>query len=113
MEREDFTFAEALFTEARERDPYRAEIYINLGNAYQGQKKWKLAIQMFEKAASFDENNPNGYYNIGLLYYTEMKDYDQAQAYLLKARDRRPNDKNIVNYLGLVMYEISKRETKE
>ncbi|HUU41393.1 MAG TPA: tetratricopeptide repeat protein, partial [Desulfatiglandales bacterium] len=49
------------------------------------------ALQWYLKAAKYDKNDPNLYYNIGSIY-DELKNYDQAEKYLSLAIDLKKDD---------------------
>lgn len=70
----DLQKAEALFTEALERDKYNKFCYANLGEIYKRQKNYKKAMNAFQQALLLDPHYVNGTNELGMLYIAMADD---------------------------------------
>jgi tetratricopeptide (TPR) repeat protein len=74
---------------------YKAEIFLNLGEAYRGMKKWKEAIDTFNQAEKLGAPKSLLYFNLALLYFsadtipglTKKQAYEKSRSYFIKFRD--------------------------
>jgi len=76
----------------------RASLYDELGTAYTKAKLFKLAIQSYEKSLSFNPNNAEAHYNIGLLYKHYLDNSKKAAYHLkkyLELNSKAPNRKEV------------------
>lgn len=95
-----------LWTDAVAQMPESFRPYFNLAVAYRDQKKYEVAIEMFEKAywmASEPEDKGLILSNIANVYYLK-KDYDVAEARLKEAISLSPANAGIYNLLGSVYF---------
>ncbi len=88
-----------------ELNPYQPQIYINLGLAFEKTNQVEKAIDAYERAVSYQPDDPTAYYNLGVLNYTTLKDRNKALAYFLRARDLNPLEPDVHQYLGLIYAE--------
>lgn len=74
--------------------------YYNLGVAYVQAKLFNEAIEAYEKSLSFEPNNPEAYYNLGLLYENFKLEPEKAVIYYQKYLEYKPEaeDKQEVEY---------------
>lgn len=74
---------------------YKAEIFLNLGEAYRGMKKWKEAIDTFKQAEKLGAPKSMLYFNLALLYFSadsipglsKKQAYEKSRSYFIKFRD--------------------------
>ncbi len=83
--------------------PGRFDALISLANIYRRQEEFKLAATTFDQAIS--RLNPIRDEHFYIYYYAGMmheraKQWSLGEPMLLKALELRPNDANILNYLG-------------
>ena len=80
-------------------EEFKIEVAANpgefLGNYYLGivyifQRKWDLAVQFLEKAASIEPNNPDPYFQLGQAYQ-EMNQHERAVEVLKRSIALNPN----------------------
>ena len=85
-------YSEALsdFEYAQRLDERRADIYIGIGNARYHLLDWPGAENAFLTAIAFEENLPEPYFGIGLLYYLQGR-YREAAKEFDNAAERNPN----------------------
>ncbi len=74
---------------------YKAEIFLNLGEAYRGMKKWKESIDTFKQAEKLGAPKSMIYFNLALLYFSadtipgmsKKQAYEKSRSYFIKYRD--------------------------
>ena len=71
-----------------------ADLYINLGAAYQASKKLNEAAGAYIKATQIDSKNSTAYYYLGTVYSAQGKNEDASKAYR-KALALDPENKDI------------------
>ncbi|MDD3014118.1 MAG: tetratricopeptide repeat protein [Candidatus Gastranaerophilales bacterium] len=76
-----------------------ADVYLNLGSAYQADNNYEEAIDSYKKALAMDNNNSDALYYLGSAYYTN-KSYAKALEYYQKALIISPDDKNIITSIN-------------
>jgi Flp pilus assembly protein TadD len=106
----DLHGAVALLRMSLELEPYRAESYISLGNAYARLQQRENARVMYERSLSLEANNPIAHFNLGLLYYKEYQQYEQALVHFLKARELDPRNSNVYHNLGLTYQRLGRED---
>ena len=65
---------------ALKRKPDSAQCYFNLATAYNDKGDKKQAALYFKTSLRFDENNPEAYYELGLLYKDSVMPDDAEDA---------------------------------
>jgi Tfp pilus assembly protein PilF len=88
-------------------DPKLVLAHNLLGVAYQGKGMPDMAQRAFETALNLDKNNAQTLNNLGYLLYLNG-DYKGALDRLKKAARLTPDDKRILNNLGLAQSRIGK-----
>ena len=58
-----------------------ADLYVNLGAAYQASKKLNEAANAYKKATEIDSKNSTAFYYLGTVYSAQKKDQDAVKAY--------------------------------
>ncbi len=74
---------------------FNAEVFLNLGEAYRGMRKWKEAIKTYGKAEKLGAPKSMIYFNLAILYFsaesiegmTRKEILRKSQSYFLKYRD--------------------------
>ena len=81
--------------------------YLLLGNSYLERKKYKKALESFNKVIELDSNNKEAYYNKGYLYIA-LKKYEKALESFNKVIELDPNNKESYNAKGCVKIYLKK-----
>ncbi|MFQ5680829.1 MAG: tetratricopeptide repeat protein [Candidatus Omnitrophota bacterium] len=82
---------------SRQKEEFRLEkavLYYNLAVAYVNAGFYDLAEDTFRKSLDFDANNPDAYYNLGLLYEHFIKDRQSAARNYLEYLRLKPDAKD-------------------
>lgn len=87
-----------------EAEPGNIEIYGYLGQLYYSQKKYKNAIEQFEKILELEPQNPDVLYLLGSLYL-EIEDQDKAIELLKESIKIKPDHDGSLNTLGYIYAE--------
>ena len=90
-----------------EAEPGNIEIYGYLGQLYYSQKKYKNAIEQFEKILKLEPKNPDVLYLLGSLYL-EIKDERKAIEMLKKSIEIKPDHDGSLNTLGYIYAESNR-----
>ncbi len=64
--------------------PTEAEVHNRLGNDYCDRGEFNKAVQEYEEALKIYPNYLDAYYNLGVTYYHDLKDYQKAAYYFQK-----------------------------
>lgn len=86
-----FAEAESAYNKIIMKDPTNAEIYFQLGKLAMMAKDTTRALYNYEKGVSFDSANPDGWFNIGLMYF-QKKEYCRAADAFGHVVDLLPQD---------------------
>jgi tetratricopeptide (TPR) repeat protein len=89
-------------------EPDNVEIYGYLGQLYYSQRKYKQAIEQFEKMLSLDDKNADVMYMLGSLYI-EVKENDKAIAILKKSIEIDPDHDGSLNSLAYLYADNDSR----
>jgi predicted O-linked N-acetylglucosamine transferase (SPINDLY family) len=100
-----FEEAERLFERALAARPDNAMAYVNLGNLRKRQKRHDDAIDAYQTAIRLNPIFHLPYYNLGTLHLDDRKNFDEAQAWLMKAHELHPNGALIMHNIGLT-YQV-------
>lgn len=76
-----------------------ADLYINLGSAYQADNNFDQAISYYNKALLLDSANSDANYYLGTSYYSK-KNYSKALEYYKKAQLLAPDNKDIAQAIS-------------
>ena len=107
--REDNAAARDLFEQARKIDPDYARAYAGLAWTYEldydfewtndDKKTLKLALELAETAVRLDPNDIQAQWGLGWAYLYNRQ-YENAMAHYLRARELNPNDAEVLAEMG-------------
>jgi tetratricopeptide (TPR) repeat protein len=97
------------FTEAIKLDGRMADFYHNRGFTYRKLENYALAIEDYTKALQLDKSHFKAYYNRAYCY-DKLCDYVQAERDYLKALSFKPDNINILHYLGCLFEKKGGKE---
>jgi tetratricopeptide (TPR) repeat protein len=86
------------------RHPEDDELLYNLGVVYGEAKHTGEAIEYMERAIERNPNNASALNYVGYTWAEQGSNLDQAEAYIVRALDLRPDDGFITDSLGWVYY---------
>ncbi len=106
---EKILFEEALFyyNFASKISPFDPVYFFNIGNVYYSMKDYDKAIVFYKKSISVDPDYENAWYNLGVTYYMNLKNFENALYAFKKVRKINPkrNDINaIIDFLEKINY---------
>lgn len=85
--------------------PQDAEIHNRLGNEYCESGEFEKAVREYEEAISIYPDYVDAYYNLGVTYYHDLKDYQKAANYFQKFLELEPDTpdaKSIQEWLAAI-----------
>jgi tetratricopeptide (TPR) repeat protein len=90
----------------QERNEIRSYAYKNLGNAYNGLKRYEDAATALKKASEIEPNNAAAHFNLGLTLYNAGRYSEAIESYkeVIKLRPKLPQ---AYFNLGITYYAIS------
>jgi tetratricopeptide (TPR) repeat protein/serine/threonine protein kinase len=88
------------YRKAIELDPKYAGAYIGLGRVLRAQKNVPAALDAFHKAIELDPKQHLAHNALGVLFFTEMKDFGKAEAAFRKAIELAPKNAEAYGNLG-------------
>ena len=100
-------FTDVVESTALPKDKAIALIYLGIIADKKGE--YDNAINYFQRAENYDENNPEIYLNMARTY-RKKKDFNNAVKYAEKTSDMIPGDVNPLILLGNINYELSNWE---
>ena len=113
--REDNAAARDLFEQARKIDPDYARAYAGLAWTYEldydfewtndDEKTLKLALELAETAVRLDPNDIQAQWGLGWAYLYNRQ-YENAMAHYLRARELNPNDAEVLAEMGNLLIYI-------
>ena len=90
----------------QERNEIRSYAYKNLGNAYNGMKRYDDAANALKKAAEIEPKNASAHFNLGLTLYNAGR-YSEAIESYKEVIKLRPSLGQAYFNLGLTYYAVS------
>ena len=99
--------AEELILHSLNINPNNIDAHLNLGNAYQAQKKFAQAEQSFQNALHLNTNIPEIWFNLGNLFDAQGK-HEKAAESFNEAISLRPNWEPPYIHLGLSLKSLSR-----
>jgi len=90
----------------QERNEIRSYAYKNLGNAYNGLKRYDEAANALKKSSEIEPKNASAHFNLGLTLYNAGR-YSEAIASYKEVIKLRPNLAQAYFNLGLTYYAIN------
>ena len=88
--------------------PQEAEMHNRLGNEYCDNGEFQKAVKEYEEAIRIYPQYVDAYYNLGVTYYSDLKDYQKAANYLQKFLDLEsdtPDAQQIKGWLATIEQE--------
>jgi tetratricopeptide (TPR) repeat protein len=102
-----------LLENAQKQQPNNHGVLMNLGLAYRGVGKLDDAKRTYTKALEVKPENPDPYFNLGVLYGDYYKQYDEAKQSFQKYIDMGGKDKALaLEYIAAVDKEAKKAQRK-
>jgi len=89
-----------------------ADVYINLGSAYQADNNFNEAINSYKKALLIDNKNSDALYYLGSAYYSN-KNYAKALDYYQKALAIVPDNKDIISSISASKVAIAEAKLEK
>jgi tetratricopeptide (TPR) repeat protein len=83
-----------------------AQIYTTLAYAAWAQKRYRQAVDLYEKALYMDENNATALNGIGFILVDTNMDILRGMQYCRKAVDRNPRNPAYLDSLGWAFFKI-------
>ncbi|MHB1845436.1 MAG: tetratricopeptide repeat protein [Deltaproteobacteria bacterium] len=100
--------------------PAFADAHLNLGNAYRGNKQYDLARAEYEKALSLDPKQPDGWFDLGVLFLdgtlsgvSPLDRINQSIAYFQRFQSSGGADPKLDKYVQDAQKEIGKEKRRE
>jgi tetratricopeptide (TPR) repeat protein len=100
----DFDGAVAYLEGLLLKNPNDDELLYNLGVVYGEAKRTQEAIQYMERAIKYNPKNASALNWVGYTLAEQGSKLDQAEEYIVRALDLRPDDGFIIDSLGWVYY---------
>ncbi|MGA1843204.1 MAG: tetratricopeptide repeat protein [bacterium] len=88
--------------------PQEAETHNRLGNEYCDNGEFQKAVKEYEEAVRIYPQYVDAYYNLGVTYYSDLKDYQKAANYLqkfLEFEGNTPDAQQIKGWLATIEQE--------
>ena len=86
------------------KDPDDDELLFNLGVVFSEAKRTQEALEYMERAIEQNPNNASALNYVGYTWAERGDNLDQAEDYIVRALDLRPDDGFIIDSLGWVYY---------
>jgi len=86
------------------KDPDDDELLFNLGVVFSEAKRTKEALEYMERAIEENPKNASALNYVGYTWAEQGDNLDQAEDYIVRALDLRPDDGFIIDSLGWVYY---------
>lgn len=93
----------------QERNEIRSYAYKNLGNAYNGMKRYDEAANALKKAAEIEPKNASAHFNLGLTLYNAQR-YSEAIESYKEVIKLRPGLAQAYFNLGITYYAVSDKK---
>jgi tetratricopeptide (TPR) repeat protein len=100
----DFDGAVAYLEGLLLKDPDDDELLFNLGVVFSEAKRTKEALEYMERAIEENPKNASALNYVGYTWAEQGDNLDQAEDYIVRALDLRPDDGFIIDSLGWVYY---------
>ena len=88
----EYDRAEELYRKLIEKDPNHANAMARLGDIYGGKKEFQKAVDYYNQALAIEQDNSNLWFNLGVLYFQQMKDNENAITAFTRAVELSPED---------------------
>jgi tetratricopeptide (TPR) repeat protein len=94
-----------LLREAIAADPTRFDLYLHLAGLYEGQQKYREAMQVLTGVENKFQSDPRLHFRIGILH-DKLGEKDQLVERMKKTLALTPDDPQALNYLGYSYVEM-------
>jgi tetratricopeptide (TPR) repeat protein len=103
-------YAEAgsLYTIVLEKDPKHAEAMIRLAMIEAENGNYQKAVDHYNSALELEQDNCDVWFNLGVLYFQNMKDYEQALTAISRAVELCPEDVNAQVNLNVILISLER-----
>lgn len=89
-----FDIAEGLYQKILIADPKNAASKARLGDIFGQKKEFQAAVDYYNQALELESDNCNLWFNLGILYFRELDDNDNAIRAFSRSADLCPDDAN-------------------
>jgi tetratricopeptide (TPR) repeat protein len=100
----DFDGAVAFLEGLLLKNPNDDELLFNLGVVFSEAKRTQEALEYMQRAIEKNPNNASALNYVGYTWAEQGDNLDQAESYIVRALDLRPDDGFIIDSLGWVYY---------
>ena len=103
-----YDLADSLYNKILVADPANAEAKARLGDIYANRGEFQTAIDYYNQALEIEGENCNLWFNLGIMYFRELKDMDNAISAFTRSVDLCSDDVNGHINLCVVYMETEK-----
>jgi len=100
---EKYDLAKEMYLKLLEKDPNHAGAMARLGDIYGQEKKFQTAVDYYNQALEIEQDNCNLWFSLGVLYFQEMKDNENAINAFSRAVELCPDDINAFVNLAIAL----------
>jgi tetratricopeptide (TPR) repeat protein len=93
-----------------ESKPLKTQIYSSLGDAYQGQKKYKESAQAYEQALALDPNNSYTLNNYAYYLSLRNENLEKAERMSIKSNQLEKNNASFQDTYAWILFKLKKYE---
>ena len=93
------------YTAILAKDPKQLSAHMMLGTIYDVQRRFDMSEKHYRKALDLNPNFAPAANNLAYLLAAQDKDVNEALVFARKAKEKLPNDPNVMDTLGLVYYK--------
>ena len=106
------------YNKSIELDPYGLMPLQNIAIVYQYKKEYQKSIDAYERLALIDNNNPEVYYGIGLVYFSYLNDAERGlenmcKAYNLYIKQKSPYRADAEKVINMIFADLKKQGKEE
>jgi len=109
----DLESAVALMEKLIASAPDDVELYYDLGLIYGNAGQEDTAIGVMQQVLARDEDHPSALNYVGYTWAENGQHLNEAESYILRARELRPDDGYITDSLGWVFYQQGMKQLEE
>lgn len=100
--------AESLYKKILVQDPDNAEAVLRLGAIAGENGEYTIAVEYYTRALELEPDNCDLWFNLGILYFQEIKNSEEALNAFLRARELCPDDANPRINLNVVLLTMER-----
>lgn len=102
--------AEEMYNKILQKDPNHASAMARLGDIKAEKKEFQDAVNLYNQALGIEQDNCNLWFRLGILYFKEMKDNDNAINAFTRAVDLCPEDRDAFVNLSIALIMAGRYE---